>query len=84
MDQEWTTDVESLLLNREKVVEGVGFEHRGAGGGSRAGDRREPTHGPRALAWQGVTGTATNGSQRTPVFKSGLGSSVYHRRTMRA
>ena len=26
MDQEWTTSIESLLLNREKVAEGVGFE----------------------------------------------------------
>ncbi len=26
MDQEWTTGIESLLLNREKVAEGVGFE----------------------------------------------------------
>ena len=38
--------------------------------GCSAGDQREPTHGPRALAWEGVTGTATNGSQRTPVFKT--------------
>jgi len=26
MDQEWTTGIESLLLNRAKVAEGVGFE----------------------------------------------------------
>ena len=26
MDQEWTTGIESLLLNREKVAEGKGFE----------------------------------------------------------
>ena len=29
MDQEWTTDIESQLLNREKVAEGVGFAHGG-------------------------------------------------------
>jgi len=26
MDQEWTTGIESQLLNREKVAEGKGFE----------------------------------------------------------
>ena len=26
MDQEWTTGIESLLLNSEKVAEGKGFE----------------------------------------------------------
>jgi len=26
MDHEWTTDIESLLLNREEVAEGKGFE----------------------------------------------------------
>jgi hypothetical protein len=26
MDHEWTTDIESALLNREKVAEGKGFE----------------------------------------------------------
>ena len=26
MDQEWTTGIESVVLNREKVAEGKGFE----------------------------------------------------------
>ena len=30
MDHEWTTGIESALLNREKVAEGKGFAHGGA------------------------------------------------------
>jgi len=33
MDHEWTTGIESQLLNREKVAEGKGFDHGGAGVG---------------------------------------------------
>jgi len=33
MDHEWTTDIESAVLNREKVAEGKGFDHGGAGQG---------------------------------------------------
>ena len=29
MDHPWTTGIESQLLNREKVAEGVGFAHGG-------------------------------------------------------
>ena len=70
MDRPWTTVIGSLLLNREKVAEGKGFEHGGAGAGMQCSRPKGGTHGPRALAWEGVTGTATNGSQRSPVFKT--------------
>lgn len=33
MDHPWTMDIESALLNREKVAEGKGFDHGGAGQG---------------------------------------------------
>ena len=38
--------------------------------GRSAGDRREPTREGRAPAWEGVTGTATNGSQPLPGLKT--------------
>ena len=33
MDHEWTAGIEYQLLNREKVAEGKGFAHVGAGAG---------------------------------------------------
>ncbi len=33
MDHEWTTGIELPVLNRERMAEGKGFDHGGAGQG---------------------------------------------------
>ena len=38
--------------------------------GRGSGDRREPTRERRALAWEGVTRTASGASRPLPVFKT--------------
>jgi hypothetical protein len=59
-----------FLLGRANWRRGRDSSMDGQARGCSAGDRREPTREGRALPWEGVTGTATNGSPPLPVFKT--------------